>query len=189
MRKIDKRAARGVVPSTKKGRGSLTKSNSPVDNLTEDNQNVKKQYSVSEHTVKKRDVARQLQAIIDRGGDPAELQRYVNSLQGDTSTRGRSANVDNLIFMTTWTVIRGYEQNGKVMEVENLLEHARAEIQKLGSDSEHYKSLRGFYTTINSYLELCSNPELSFTQFTEMQNQYEKEARDYISDLGFSFGE
>ena len=46
-------------------------------------------FSISDSSVSKRDVARQLQAIIDRGGDTADLQQYVRSLQGGVSNRGR----------------------------------------------------------------------------------------------------
>jgi len=42
---------------------------------------VKQQFSFSEPTVSKRDVAADLRAILNRGGDPAELRRYVEQME------------------------------------------------------------------------------------------------------------
>lgn len=81
VRQIDKRAARGVVPSTDSGRGSHTKSNSSMDNITDDAPDVKRKYSISDQTVNKRDVANDLRAILNRGGDMSELRQYVRSLE------------------------------------------------------------------------------------------------------------
>lgn len=101
-------------------------------------------------------------------------------------------NQTNCLFITTWAVIRGYEVNGNTEEAQKYLESAQTYMRELtekNSDYEHYPSLKGFFTMAGSYLDVCCDSELSFTQFKDVKNQYEKEARDYINDLDFIFGE
>ena len=99
-------------------------------------------------------------------------------------------NQTNCLFITTWSVIRAYEVNGKTEEARRYLETAQSNMRELSekySDYKHYPNLKGFFTTTGSYLDVCCNSELSFTQFKDVKNQYEKEARDYINDLDFIF--
>lgn len=49
--------------------------------ISDGQEDVNRKYSLRTSTVNKRDVARDLRAILSRGGDPRELQRYVNSLE------------------------------------------------------------------------------------------------------------
>lgn len=97
----------------------------------------------------------------------------------------------NCLFITTWSIIRGYEANGKTEEAQGYLDNAQFYMRELSekySDYEHYPNLKGFFTMAGSYLDVCCDSELSFTQFKDVKNQYEKEARDYINDLDFIFG-
>lgn len=101
-------------------------------------------------------------------------------------------NQTNCLFITTWSVIRAYEVNGKTEEAGEYLNIAQTYMRELSekySDYEHYPNLKGFFTMAGSYLDVCCDSELSFTQFKDVKNQYEKEARDYINDLDFIFGE
>ena len=113
---IDKRAARGDVPSTVSGRGSLTKSNSSVENVAQAEENVKQKFSLSDDTVSKKDVARELQAILQRGGDVSELKRYVAQLEGS----GRKAEQSD---RSAEQKPGAAEQNGS--EAEQILEKAK----------------------------------------------------------------
>lgn len=101
-------------------------------------------------------------------------------------------NQTNCLFITTWSVIRAYELNGKTAEAQGYLDSAQIYMRELSekySDYKHYPNLKGFFTMTGSYLDVCCDSELSFTQYKDIKNQYEKEARDYINDLDFIFGE
>ena len=67
---------------------------SSMDSIRNSEPDVKQKFSLSEDTVSKKDVARDLQAILQRGGDIQELKRYVAQLErsgGKTEQSGRSA--------------------------------------------------------------------------------------------------
>lgn len=84
-----------------------------------------------------------------------------------------------------------YYLNGKMEEAEGLLETAKEQMKELSekySDYKHYPSLKGFYTTTSAFFDVTSHGGVSFNQYKDLQNQYEKEARDYVSDLDFIFG-
>lgn len=101
-------------------------------------------------------------------------------------------NQTNCLFITTWSVIRAYEVNGQTEEAQEYLKSAQTYMRELSekySDYEHYPNLKGFFTMAGSYLDVCCDSELSFTQFKDIKNQYEKEARDYTNDLDFIFAE
>lgn len=101
-------------------------------------------------------------------------------------------NQTNCLFITTWSVIRAYEVNGQTEEAQEYLKSAQTYMRELSekySDYEHYPNLKGFFTMAGSYLDVCCDSELSFTQFKDVKNQYEKEARDYTNDLDFIFAE
>lgn len=101
-------------------------------------------------------------------------------------------NQTNCLFITTWSVIRAYEVNGQTEEAQEYLNIAQTYMRELSekySDYEHYPNLKGFFTMAGSYLDVCCDSELSFTQFKDVKNQYEKEARDYTNDLDFIFAE
>lgn len=49
--------------------------------IAKNEEDVNRQYSLNAPTVSKRDVVRDLQAILNRGGDPRELQQYVSRLE------------------------------------------------------------------------------------------------------------
>ena len=101
-------------------------------------------------------------------------------------------NQTNCLFITTWAVIRAYEVNGNTEEAQKYLEIAQTYMRELSekyTDYEHYPNLKGFLAMAGSYLDVCCDSELSFAQFKDVKNQYEKEARDYINDLDFIFGD
>lgn len=85
-----------------------------------------------------------------------------------------------------------YVANGMVSTIDVALNEAKDDIKKLEEnfpDYEHNASLKTFYTTVSSYLELVKLPEVSYEQFTENMTNYEKEARDCMSGLDFTFKE
>lgn len=101
-------------------------------------------------------------------------------------------NQTNCLFITTWTVIRAFELNGKTAEAQEYLDSAKTYMRELSekySDYEYYPDLKGFFTMAGSYLDVCCDSGLSFTQFQDVKNEYEKEARDYTNDLDYIFGE
>ena len=66
----------------------------PKKKVPQQSQDVKEKFSLSEDTVSKKDVARELQAILLRGGSVQELKRYVAQLErtgGKAEQSGRSA--------------------------------------------------------------------------------------------------
>ena len=85
-----------------------------------------------------------------------------------------------------------YVANGTVSDIDSALSEAKDNIKKLEEvypDYEHNANLKKFYTTVNSYWELVKSPEVSYEQFSENMISYEKEARDCMSDLDFTFKE
>lgn len=101
-------------------------------------------------------------------------------------------NQTNCLFITTWTVIRAFELNGKTAEAQKYLDSAQIYMRELSakySDYEHYPNLKEFFTTAGSYFDVCCDSGMSFEQFKDVKSEYEKEARDYINDLDFIFGE
>lgn len=85
-----------------------------------------------------------------------------------------------------------YVANGTVSDIDSALSEAKDNIKKLEEvypDYEHSANLKKFYTTVNSYWELVKSPEVSYEQFSENMTSYEKEARDCMSDLDFTFKE
>ncbi len=99
---------------------------------------------------------------------------------------------ENRLFIACWTIIHAYELNGKLDNAKNDLESAKVlmlELSEKYSDYKHYPNLKGYYTTSSSYLDAIENFKMSFEAFKELKQEYEKEARDYINDLDFIFGE
>ena len=77
------------MPSTENGRGSHIKSNSSTEIVTDSGENVKGQHSIS--APGRQDIVRDLRSILERGGDPAELRRYVDSLEQNTNGAEQNA--------------------------------------------------------------------------------------------------
>ena len=97
---------------------------------------------------------------------------------------------DDLFSFCVMCVTGAYIVNGKVKEVEDALNSAKAQMKKLSqdySDYEHYPNLKGYYTTTSSFFEFCNNPTGSFEQVKDTINDYKNDARDYISDLDYIF--
>lgn len=89
-------------------------------------------------------------------------------------------------------VTNAYEENGMAEEARVALENAKTHMKTLSekhSDYEHYPSLKGYYTTTNSYFNFCTNPEGSFEQLKTTINDYRNDARDYVADIEFIFEE
>ena len=83
-----------------------------------------------------------------------------------------------------------YTFNGEAEQARGALDEAKVLMKELSenySDYEHYPNLKGYFTTTSSYFEFCENPDGSFDQYTETNNSYRNEIRDYTSDLDFIF--
>lgn len=103
---VDKKETSASIPSTDNSQRSRyqepgmggAQSEVYADSVPNTEQKVKgnkgRQYSISEETVSKKDVASDLRAILKRGGDIQELKRYVAQLErsgGKTEQKGASA--------------------------------------------------------------------------------------------------
>lgn len=87
-------------------------------------------------------------------------------------------------------VIKAYEINGTIDEINGLLSNGKATMKEMSekySDYEHYPALKGYLTTSTSFFEYCQDPSGSFEQAKETINQYRNDARDYRNDLAFIF--
>ena len=87
-------------------------------------------------------------------------------------------------------VTYAYMLNGEAEQARNALDEAKILMKELSenySDYEHYPNLKGYFTTTSSYFGFCENPDGSFEQYTETNNTYRNEIRDYTSDLDFIF--
>ena len=85
-----------------------------------------------------------------------------------------------------------YIENGKVDEVNALLENAKLQMKELSekySDYEYYPSLKEYYTTTRSFFDFCQDPTGSFEQIKGTINDYKNDARDYSNDLKYIFEE
>lgn len=83
-----------------------------------------------------------------------------------------------------------YLANGKALTARDELEAAKQkmkELSELDSGYEHFPNLKGFYNTTSSFLDVCLKGGHSFEQYKVLQKDYEKEARDYLSDLEYVF--
>lgn len=99
---------------------------------------------------------------------------------------------DDLFSVCVLIVSKAYIANGKVEEAQSALDTAKGKMKELSqnySDYEHYPSLKDYYTTTSSFFEFCQNPTGSFEQVKDTINDYENEARDYVSDLDYIFEE
>lgn len=97
---------------------------------------------------------------------------------------------DDLFSFCVMVVTGAYQANGKVIEVQNALDEAKAQMKELSekySDYEHYPNLKGYYTTTNAFFDFCLNPTGSFEQVKATINDYRNEARDYMNDLDYIF--
>lgn len=89
-----------------------------------------------------------------------------------------------------YSVKYAYEIAGKRGEADGFIKCAKGQMKELSekySDYEHYPNLKGFFATVNSYLDTCFNQACSFEQFGDLIKEYEKEASDYIADLDYIF--
>lgn len=83
-----------------------------------------------------------------------------------------------------------YKANGKINEVQTILDSSKDLMKKLSeqySDYEHYPNLKKYYTNTKSFFEFCQNPTGSFEQVKNTINDYKNKARDYASDLDYIF--
>lgn len=99
---------------------------------------------------------------------------------------------DDLFSFCVLIVTDAYILNGTAGEAQIALDEAKEQMKKLSqgySDYEHYPNLKGYYTTTSSFLDFCNNPNGSFEQVKDTINDYNKEARDYISNLDYIFEE
>ncbi len=93
----------------------------------------------------------------------------------------------------SWCVIvvsNSYVANGKVEEIQGYLDTAKEQMKELSenySDYEHYPSLKGYYTTTNSFFNFCQDPTGSFEQIKTTIESYKTTARDYKADLDYIF--
>lgn len=100
-------------------------------------------------------------------------------------------NETNCLYITSWSIIRAYELNGQTAQAQEYLDRAKIymlELSEKYSDYQHYPNLKNFFTMTSAYLDVCCDSGLSFSQYANTKNQYEKEARNYMNDLDFIFG-
>lgn len=97
---------------------------------------------------------------------------------------------DNLFSWCVLITSNSYAANGKVKEAQEYLDAAKEQMKELSqsySDYEHYPSLKGYYTTTNSFFDFCQNPTGSFEQIKTTIESYRSTARDYKADLDYIF--
>lgn len=85
-----------------------------------------------------------------------------------------------------------YEVSGKQGEIQTQLDESKTLLKSLStdySDYEHYPNLKNLYTTVNAFFEYCCDPTGSFEQSKTTINDYRNQARGYMNDLEFIFGE
>lgn len=85
-----------------------------------------------------------------------------------------------------------YTFNGEADKAQASLDEAKVLMKEMSekySDYEHYPNLKGYFTTTSSFFEFCKDPAGSFEQYTDTNNNYRNEIRDYVSDLDFIFEE
>lgn len=118
----------------------------------------------------------------------AEKQVYIDN----AVARIKRLPADWVYNVCLYSVVYFYEENGQIEEAKNSLNLAKEQMRELSekyTDYEHYPNLKGYFTTTSSFLDVCANPNLSFNQFKDVINDYKKEARDYVNDLDYIFGE
>lgn len=98
---------------------------------------------------------------------------------------------DNLSTTCLNVVSNAYRANGSMAKAGELLESAKQKMRELSndySDYEHYPSLKELYTTTQSFLDFCEDPQgYSFEQYSTTYNDYVTKARDYKNDLEYIF--
>ena len=85
-----------------------------------------------------------------------------------------------------------YKISGKQEGIQTQLDESKNLLKSLSTDYadyEHYPNLKNLYTTVNAFFEYCCEPTGSFDQSKTTINDYRNEARDFINDLEFIFGE
>ena len=112
---------------------------SSMSSIHPDTEEVNKKLSLSEDTVSKRDVAGELRAILSRGGDAAELRRYVQQLERSGGKAERKASAVNRTGPAAEQKTVSAEQNRveaeqKASEAEQIVKAAR----KRGVSVEQY---------------------------------------------------
>lgn len=83
-------------------------------NIAQESDGVNRKYSISPATVNKRDVADDLRGILSRGGDVAELRRYISQLErggGNVEQSGRNAEQSG-----SQSIIQAAKRNGISVE-------------------------------------------------------------------------
>ena len=118
----------------------------------------------------------------------AEKENYINS--GDAFLKGVSNS--NVLQTSIYAIPFSYIVNGKTEEAQTALSNAKNIMRELSenySDYEHYPNLKGYYTTVISYFELCQKPKGTFVMLETTINDYMNDIRNYSSDLDFVFGE
>lgn len=97
------------------------------------------------------------------------------------------------MFSACISVVSGaYELSGKISIAQESIESAASDIKAVSdiySEYEHYSSLKGYYASVNAFLDFCINPTGSFIQFSDTINNYQTQARDYKSELSYIFEE
>ena len=97
---------------------------------------------------------------------------------------------DSLFSFCVLVTSSAYKANGKINEVQTILDSSKDLMKKLSeqySDYEHYPNLKKYYTNTKSFFEFCQNPTGSFEQVKNTINDYKNKARDYASDLDYIF--
>lgn len=103
----------------------------------------------------------------------------------------RNTERSRMVSICVTGLVYAYEDEGERLEtIRNALDEAKENLKKLrelDENYEHYDELKEFNTLTSSFLDLCMRPTISYTQYAELENDYKKEARDYMNDLGLIF--
>ena len=99
---------------------------------------------------------------------------------------------DSLSLFCCKSIAAAYIANGKIGEIDTYLATAVDCLNKLEEDDpdyQYYSESRGYYGSVNAFLEYCTNPTGSFSQSQDTFNEYKNEARNYMSQLDYVFEE
>ena len=72
--------------------------------------------------------------------------------------------------------------------VKTNIDDAKECIQKISSDFDGYKDLKGFYSTASSFYDWLDEPTGTYENSVEMVADYQKELKKYKNDLEFDYG-
>lgn len=97
---------------------------------------------------------------------------------------------DSTFSACVYLVIKSYELNGTLGEIESLLSVAGEKIKSLSehhSSYEHYKTVKEYYTTVNTYYNFCREPQGTLENATDNVNEYRNTVANCYNGLYYFF--